>query len=555
MRDRPARVRHALWLVASIKFLVPFAALIWIGSHLGIPVPSHGANSSGSGLVFAVERGGPDRVSASHARGAIDPRIPPRIWFVLWVCGFAAVGFAWGREYRRLRRAVRAGRSVPLVAPIRAVCIPGRFEPGVFGILRPVLLLPEGILERLTPAELNAIVAHEMWHVRRRDNLIAALHTLVEAVFWFNPVVWWVERRLIEERELACDEAVLAAGNAPHDYAEGILKVCEHYLSAPSMCVAGVSGPDLKQRIARISVARTASALGVTRRIALVLAGATSIITPVAIGVINAPRLTAQSPVRKQLSFEVASIKVNSGEDRRLGLEFQPGGRVIAHGLPLYMLVAMAYDIPFQSARLVGGPDWARAERYDIEAKADPAALEGAVTVKERNERMRAMIQTLLKDRFRLVLRVEPKEVPVYELVPGRRGTKLEKSKVEEKDCGETSTDSSADCHNFHGGMGRGLHAVAASLTDLAQFVSNWTDKPVIDRTHIAGLYKFESEGWAPMRPRQPGSDDGPEAQQLADPTRPTLEMILDRFGLRIAATKAVLDMYVIERAEKPAEN
>ena len=78
-------------------------------------------------------------------------------------------------------------------------------EPGIFGILRPVLLVPEGIQDHLTSAQLNAIVAHEMCHVRRRDNLTFAIHMAVETLFWFHPVVWWIGARLVEVRELACD--------------------------------------------------------------------------------------------------------------------------------------------------------------------------------------------------------------------------------------------------------------------------------------------------------------------------------------------------------------
>ena len=59
---------------------------------------------------------------------------------------------------------------------------------------------------------MEAMLAHEVAHVRRRDNLTAALHMLVEAMFWFHPLVWWMERRLVEERERACDEEVVEMG-------------------------------------------------------------------------------------------------------------------------------------------------------------------------------------------------------------------------------------------------------------------------------------------------------------------------------------------------------
>jgi bla regulator protein BlaR1 len=96
-----------------------------------------------------------------------------------------------------------------LAAGVPVLWTASLLEPGVFAIVRPVLLLPEGITDRLTEPQLSAIVAHEMCHVRRRDNLTYALHMVVETLFWFHPLVWWMGERLVDERERACDEAVV----------------------------------------------------------------------------------------------------------------------------------------------------------------------------------------------------------------------------------------------------------------------------------------------------------------------------------------------------------
>jgi bla regulator protein blaR1 len=100
-------------------------------------------------------------------------------------------------------------------------------EPAVFGVARPVLLWPAGFSERLDDAHVEAILAHELCHVRRRDNLAASLHMAVEAIFWFHPLVWWLGARLVDERERACDETVLQSGSPPQVYAESILRACE----------------------------------------------------------------------------------------------------------------------------------------------------------------------------------------------------------------------------------------------------------------------------------------------------------------------------------------
>src|SRR5678816_2318185 len=122
-------------------------------------------------------------------------------------------------------------------------------EPGVFGIVRPVLLWPRDIETRLDDAQVRAILAHELAHVRRRDNLFAAVHMVVEAIFWFHPLVWWIGSRLVEERELACDEEVLRMGCEPTDYVQGILKVCRFYTESPLPCISGVTGADIKKRL------------------------------------------------------------------------------------------------------------------------------------------------------------------------------------------------------------------------------------------------------------------------------------------------------------------
>ena len=168
-------------------------------------------------------------------------------------------------------------------------------EPGVFGILRPLLLWPAAISEHLQDAHLEAILAHEVQHVRRRDNLAAAMHMVVEAIFWFHPLVWWLGARLVEERERACDEEVLRLGNEPEIYAESILKTCEFCVASPLACVSGVTGADLKQRIVRIMTQRSVDKLGFLKKLLLVAIGTGAVTAPIIAGLIKAPVATAQA--------------------------------------------------------------------------------------------------------------------------------------------------------------------------------------------------------------------------------------------------------------------
>src|SRR5262249_8720314 len=152
----------------------------------------------------------------------IESRIPI-IVFGVWLCGAAFVFSRCLRDWLSVRRALSAGTPVDL--HLSGISIPvllsrSSTEPGIVGILRPALLLPKGLIERLSSPQIEAVVNHELCHVRRRDNLLAAVHMVVETAFWFHPLVWWIERRLLEERERACDEEVLQQGGEPEIYAQ-----------------------------------------------------------------------------------------------------------------------------------------------------------------------------------------------------------------------------------------------------------------------------------------------------------------------------------------------
>jgi tetratricopeptide (TPR) repeat protein len=203
--------------------------------------------------------------------------------------------------------------EIPARVPVRSY--PGLLEPGVVGFRRPILLLPADIQTRLTPHQLEAVGAHELCHVRRRDNLTSAMHMIVEAVFWFHPLVWWLGGRLVNERERACDEEVLRLGNEPQVYAEGILNVCKIYLESPLRCVSGVTGADLKERIHAIVAGRAAANLSFSRKAALVIAALTALTTPLVVGmIVNASPIRAysQAPV-ETASMLAARNSLNQG--------------------------------------------------------------------------------------------------------------------------------------------------------------------------------------------------------------------------------------------------
>ena len=248
---------------------------------------------------------------ASSARHATN-------WFLIalvtaWAIGFLAIAVMRFRGWLRIRAAVRASTLINIAATVPVRSSATLLEPGVVGFLRPILLLPEGILKALTPPQLEAVLAHEQSHIRRRDNLTSAFHMLVEALFWFHPIVWWIGAKLVEERERACDESVLAHGSEPQVYAEGILNVCRSYLESPLRCVSGITGSDLKKRIRAILTGVGGDNLTLSRRLLLTIFGVAAIALPVAFGLVIAPLRQSSS----QAAGKSALMSLRFGKGNR----------------------------------------------------------------------------------------------------------------------------------------------------------------------------------------------------------------------------------------------
>jgi uncharacterized protein (TIGR03435 family) len=307
----------------------------------------------------------------------------------------------------------------------------------------------------------------------------------------------------------------------------------------------------LKRRVEEIMSDRAKRSLGLGRALALA--------APIIVGMLNAPAANTQ-PANVP-AFEAASIKPSTPTDfRSTNLKVYPNGRLVITNEPLFMMIMAAYGLPFQSPRISGGPPWIRSEGYDVEAVAGPDAGLANLTQKERYDRVMLMLRGLLRDRFALGIREDRTEEPVYAVVPARGGLKLQKAKIEEKDCPDSPMPGTG-CHNFRGGMGRGMTAEAVSIDEIAAYVENWADRPVIDKTGIKGLYQVKTDGWVPMRPMAPrppnpatGAVPG-VAEDLNDPFRPTLFTVFEQMGLRLESQKMPVEVYVIEKADRPTQN
>jgi bla regulator protein BlaR1 len=585
LRKNHARIRFGMWLAASVKFLIPFSLLVNIGSRLAL---SHASRTT-NGAWFAVEGFSQPFTRTAIAMPVTSQSAPsmisvtllqllPTILAATWLCGFAVVLCIWCARWRRVSLALRAaqplieGREVEALRrlervagmrkPIAMVSSSASMEPGIFGIARPVLIWPEGISEHLEDEHLEPIVAHELWHVRRRDNLAAAIHMLVEAVFWFHPLVWWLGARLVDERERACDEAVVAMGSERQLYAESILKVCEFCLGSPLACVSGVTGSDLKKRMVNIMTERIAQKLDFSRKLLLGTAGLLALALPIVFGVVNAPPVRAQEQAESAGAgatlYKSASIQPHKSVDgaiEHVGIMFGPDG-VRAQGATLQAVLGLAYGV--QADLISGAPDWVGTEKYDIDLKLpdSPTSNTPIAAGGIGEQRLQQMLQAFLADRLKLKLHPETKNLQVYELIVADGGPKLKEAKPAYVNPNGINGPEGPLPPMGMMKMGPGeLTDEGATLAPLVEQLSFQLGRTVLDKTGLNGNYDFSlrwipGESEAGMKKLMGGA---PVTDAPSTSSGPTLFSALeDQLGLKLVPQTAPMQVLVIDHVEKP---
>jgi bla regulator protein blaR1 len=571
LRKNHARTRHWLWLLASAKFLIPFSLLVALGSHLGL---SRTAANPQAGFFFVMQEInqpfapsmsiGP--VVAAGAPLNLATRVLPMVLLVIWAWGFVAVLFHWWSRSRRMSAAIRGtlparrGReletlrrleqSAGATRQIDLMLSNSALEPGILGILHSVLLLPAGIADRLSDAQLEAIIRHELCHVGRRDNLAAALHMVVEALFWFHPLVWWLGARLVDERERACDEEVLRLGSDPETYAESILKICEFYLESPLLCAAGVTGSNLKKRIEAIMHYHTPLNLNFARKLVLSSAAFLALAIPIAFGLLHTAQIHAQSQSQSTgptaSSFESVYLAPNTtGEPMppfivhgrpMQAVVFKPD-RFMATNFSLLDLIQLAYRV--QALQIVGATDWLSSEKYDVNAKLDSAEIEKLKSLDKdySGPEHQKLVQALLAEHFKLTVHRESRRIPVYVLAVAPSGSKIRPAKP-----GDTYANGIQSGPGYWAPKTGEMVSQGMPLTVLVKYLSDRKlARPIVDKTGLSGKYDYTLE-WTP------------DASSSA--ANATLFGALEQqLGLKLEEQEDLVDVLVIDHAEEVTGN
>jgi uncharacterized protein (TIGR03435 family) len=447
-----------------------------------------------------------------------------------------------------VRHAVWTIASLKFLVPSPVRSAPGLLEPGVVGIRRPVLLLPAGIEQHLSPAQLRAVLEHEFCHIRRRDNLTSALHMVVEAVCWFHPLVWWVGARMMDERERACDEQVLRACGEPQAYAESILNVCKLYVESPLACVSGVSGSDLRKRVTAIMAGRVGMQLTMVRKLGLAMVAMLIISAPLLAGMAGGAQQAAQSGAH----FEVVSVKPCETDDPKpvIGAA-RPGFRsaaspwaaMVTPGHVYWSCATLAQLVPqaftsteqpllnvamglrreddFQPTYVKGGPSWVTSDRFTIEAKASPD-MTGPVlgnspsrAVMAHSPAMSQALRAVLEDRFQLKVSRATEQRDMYAMTIAPGGLKKDRITTPVPGDCQTAEEYSAAaasapprtgaerlaagnpriCGRTYSGLPTDgqytMEFTSVTLEFLATFLSGQLDYVVVDRTGTGGLFNF----------------------------------------------------------------
>ena len=234
--------------------------------------------------------------------------------------------------------------------------------------------------------------------------------------------------------------------------------------------------------------------------------------------------LLAQSGQMPSSRFEVASIKPSTSHDDNPRIAAPVGGRFAAGNVTIAQLMRSAYQI--QDSQISGQPSWFDSDRYDVEANAGRNASTSEI---------RIMLQNLLADRFKLTFHRGAKEFPAFALVVAGKGPKLKRADPEKcisrpaNSCAVIKTTSPAE-----------IIGEQISMARFAVWLSTRLDRTVIDRTGLEGIFDLELR-W--------------ESDQPTELDVSILTAVREQLGLKVESTKTAMEVFFIDRVERPTTN
>ncbi len=399
----------------------------------------------------------------------------------------------WQQRFDALRMRLRVSRPVRLL-------VSGMVDvPTVTGWLRPVVLAPLGALTGLDPESVEALLAHELAHVRRHDYFVNVAQGIVEAVLFYHPAVWWISAQIRREREYCCDDvAVSVTGNAlTYVRALADLELRRPAHAEPLLAANGGSVVDRMSRLLGRQSQRPGPLPGVGAGLVVLMAGALALLGQ-----------AASAPV-----FEVASVKTNSTGSTASDTAWSgEGGTLRFVNVTLRNCVQIAYQMkPSQ----IETPDWMDSLRYDITAKSAGSASDGQI---------REMLQTLLAERFGMTVHRESRSVSAYTLMVAKGGPKLKESERGARVWNDSR-------------RGR-LEAHGMAMADFVDKLAESLDRPVRDGTGLKSGYEI-ALNWTPAEAAGEGLGES------------IFAAVQDQLGLKLESDKASVDYLVVDRASK----
>jgi uncharacterized protein (TIGR03435 family) len=303
---------------------------------------------------------------------------------------------------------------------------------------------------------------------------------------------------------------------------------------------------------------RAVRKLNFSRRLLLLVIGSMALTAPVVLGQVSAA-LGGAAPATvttdvKVPEFDVVSVRPNKSDNGMMRTMFKPDGYSATNVSPK-MLIQMAYGI--RQDLISGGPDWVESAGYDFDAKVAGPDVE--VLKKLSFEQRRSMLRPVLADRFKLKVHTEIKQLPVFELVVAKSGSKLKEA---------TPGDTYANGIKGPDGVGRAgtmrmgpgqLTGQGLPITSLVNMLSQELHHTVIDKTGLTGKYDLELT-WTPDQGSDPMFKGTDGAQQRADAapdaSGPSIfTAVQEQLGLKLQSTKGPVETLVIDHIEMPSEN